>query len=263
MYLSIIQRFTKRILILYGVWLLVEIPWIILNKPYFTEPFFNGMFDFIKDLLFATTFPGSWFLSALVVGVWVVFLINRVVKEEIGFGLLLFVSLYVIYGGFSDGLRGPLEWYSQNVREEVYLSFPISLVWVSMGQLMAKYKDKLMECSSPVMLGIVCIVLYLFNLMFPSYLWTYPIAFVLTWLALVVKLPERKYYRTMREASILVFLFHFTIAGKMSMFLNIIGSEAPVYMFLYYVIVLVLSLTFAFTVLWLENKRFRLLKYLH
>ena len=96
-YLSVIQLFTKRILILYGIWLLVEIPWIILNKPYFTEPFFNGLFDFIKDLLFASTFPGSWFLSALVVGVWVVFLLSRVVKEEIVFVLSLFVSLYIIY----------------------------------------------------------------------------------------------------------------------------------------------------------------------
>lgn len=261
--MSVVQRFTKRIMFLYGIWLLLEIPWIILNKPYFTKPFFNGLFDFIKDLLFASTFPGSWFLSALVVSVWGILLLSRVVQEEIVFVLQLFVSLYIIFGGFSEGLRGPLEWYSQNVRDEVNLSFPFALVWVSMGQLLAKYKDKLLECGSPIMLGIACIVLYVSNLLFPSYLWTYPTALFLTWLALVVKLQERKYYKTMREASILIFLFHFTIAGKMSMFLNLIGSGSPVFMFLYYVIVLFVSLTFAFTVLWVENKHFHFLKYLH
>ena len=168
----------------------------------------------------------------------------------------------IIYGGFSEGLRGPLDWYSQNVREEVNLSFPFALVWVSMGQLMAKYKDKLLEVSSPI-IGYSLYSVYVLDLLFPSYLWTYPLAFVITWFALVVKLPERKYYRNMRESSILIFLFHFTIAGKMSMFLKLIGSEAPVFMFLYYLVVLAVSMTFAFTVLWLENKRLRFLKYLH
>ena len=171
--LSVIQRFTTRILILYGIWLLIEIPWVIFNKPYFTEPFLKGLMDFIKDVLFATTFPGSWFLSALVLGVWVVFLLSRVVKEEIVFVQSLFVSLYVIYGGFSEGLRGPLEWYSQNVREEVNLSFPFTLVWVSMGQLMAKYKEKVLSSGSPIVLGLSCLVIYICYLLFPSYLWTY------------------------------------------------------------------------------------------
>ena len=221
------------------------------------------MMNFIKDLLFATTFPGSWFLSALVLGVWIVFLLRRVVKEEIVFVLSLFVSLYIIYNGFSDGLRGPLEWYSQNVRDEVGLSFPISLVWVSMGQLMAKYKKKVLKSGSPIILGMSCLVIYICYLLLPSYLWTYPLAIALVWFASVVNLHERKSYKTMREASILVFLFHFTIAGKMPYFLNIVGSDAVVFRFIYYVLVLVVSLAFAFTVLWLENKRFHFLKYLH
>lgn len=61
-----IKRFSKRLLILYAVWLLIQSPIVI--QRYFVEAenaFLHNLAVFIKNLIFNSTFTASWFIMGL------------------------------------------------------------------------------------------------------------------------------------------------------------------------------------------------------
>lgn len=82
-------------------------------------------------------------------------------------------------------------------------------------------------------------------------------------MAFFVKLPDSPAYKRIRNYSILIFLFHFSIAGKMSLFCLIVGDTLMAN-WLYYILVIMISVAFAETVLRLEKVcHLDFLKYLH
>ena len=67
----------------------------------------------------------------------------------------------------------------------------------------------------------------------------------------------------MREISILMFLFHFSIAGKMDIFCSFVG-DSLLTNYVYYFLVLGISIVFAESILRLERiKVLGFLKYTH
>ena len=118
-------RWCKRIMILYGAWMLMDIWYIIFRREYFSLVWYDGVLTFFKDLLFGTTYPGSWFLSALLVGVVVVFFLTKFLHPYIVLILSLLISLYIRNINYLSGdWLEPYIWYSENIRKEVVLSFP-------------------------------------------------------------------------------------------------------------------------------------------
>lgn len=137
-----IQRYCKRLGILYLSWFIIDIWFIIFRKSYFHDGFTAGVVEFLKDVIFASTFPGSWFISALVVSVCVVFLLEKYCGKIYAIIITLIVSLYFKYIDLLPlSWHGFYEWYSNCFREEVSLSFPANMLWISIGSIIGSYID--------------------------------------------------------------------------------------------------------------------------
>ena len=220
----------------------------------------------MKDLFFGTTYPGSWFLSALLVSVVLVYAGCHTIGKYATVGTAVLISLYVsCIDSLPENMRGLYEWYAANVRQEVNLSFPSQMVWVAMGMIIGTNLDKVISCKKtiyPWMVGlaIVCYVLSLFgHSIFVKYVCVVSVCLI----ALFIDLPDKPIYKRIRNYSIFIFLFHFSIAGKMSLFCSFAG-DSLLTNWLYYILVVVISIIFAEVVLRLEKIRcLEFLKYLH
>ena len=269
--LRVVFHFISRIGLLYLVWFVIDLPFIIANKGYFKEfGILESIGVFIKDLFLGTTFPGSWFLSALVVSVIIVFGFSRWIGDALTFVLALLVYVYVTGQDFiPENWQGLYNWYSQNVRKEVYNSFPFALVWVAMGACSSSnwYKRIVNSISRNTTLLWLCFgITYLLMVAYPKFASLLVLLLVPTLFEIgkTIRLESSNKWKFLREASILIFLFHFSIAGKKDLFLDFVGNYSLVYHLVFYIIVVMISFMFASCILLLEkNKFFRLLKYLH
>lgn len=265
--LEALLRYCKRIGILYVVWFIIDFGYIYLRKNYFDNGMDGGV-QLLKDVFFASTFPGSWFLSASVVALVIVWGMSRCLGSWLTFVVSFSLSLYLL---FHDSLpmvmQAPYNWYAETFREQVWLSFPSALVWVSMGECFAKshYYEAWEKFSrnNKKILAFLLLIVYVFAVMFGDYVrYLYvPLLFVL---ACCVDLKDSTSYRYLRNSSILIFFSHFWIAGKMGVFLKLVGSNAAFYHIVYYLMVVVICIGFAFLVLKLEQRKlWSFLKYLH
>lgn len=259
-------RYCKRLSILYFCWLIIDIWFVLCKRPYISDGFPIGYFEFVKDLFLGSTFPGSWFLSALLVSVVLVYIGCRKIGKYAILGITLLISLYIsCIDLLPIQMQGLYKWYATNVRQEVNLSFPSQMIWVAMGMIIGSKLDKIVsrkEFIYPWAFGIniVCYTLSLFwHSIFVNYVWVINVCLI----AFFIELPDKPIYRRIRNYSILIFLFHFSIAGKMSLFCSIVG-DSLLTNWLYYILVVMISIIFAEVVLRLERIRhFDFLKYLH
>lgn len=266
------NQWVTIIRILYLVWFVLDSPYIIANKGYFTSyGALETLGGFIKDLFLGSTFPGSWFLSALIVSVVLVYGSSQLVGKNVTFIISIIISMYVMSQNWlPESLHGLYDWYAAHVRKEVNCSFPFALVWVSMGQVMATEKavnriesiDKKGRLALCLMTGAA----YFAMTVMASGAWylNYILVPLFMMLGLTAQVTPSETSKFLRETSILLFLFHFSIAGKKGLFLNLIGNADIIYHILFYMIVVGVSLAFATVVLTLEkHKIFKFLKYTH
>lgn len=259
-------RYSKRLAILYFCWLIIDIWFVLFKRQYISDGFPKGCFEFVKDLILGSTFPGSWFLSALLVSVVLVYVGYRTIGKYAIVCIALLISLYVsCIDLLPENMWGLYEWYATNVRQEVGLSFPSQMIWVAMGLIIGINLDNVLLHKKTIYpwvigLAIVCYVLSLFwHSIFVKYVSVVSVCLI----AFFIELPDKPVYKRIRNYSILIFLFHFSIAGKMSLFCSFVG-DSLLTNWLYYILVVVISITFAEVVLRLEKIRYlEFLKYLH
>lgn len=251
---------------LYFSWLIIDWWFIWQNKPYLHVGVIDGIAGFVKDVLFAYTFPGSWYLSASIVGVVLVYVLSCYIHSVVTFVLTFVIAFYVLHHlDFSLEAQVPYDWYATHLREEVNLSFPAQMVWISIGQLLAIFKSKIEDNAKwllPVS-AVLLIVSYVSKCLFNFYLCTYIMVISIFIVCYLINLPDSHIYKRMRNYSILMFFFHFSIAGKMNRFCAIVGDNLLTN-YIYYFMVVIVSILFAETVLRLEKVKYLgFMKYLH
>lgn len=205
-------------------------------------------------------------MSASVMGVLIVYSLSKVFNRYLVFALTLLLALYVSYAKFlPDTMQLPYEWYADNLREDVGLSFPAQMVWISIGQILAGWLiniEKYGRILTPISFSLFGVA-YILSLFYPLFLLRIMMVIALFIFCFLVQLPDNKIYKRLRNYSILMFFFHFSIAGKMGLFCRFVG-DTLLTNWLYYVLVLIASIVFAEVVLRLEkNKYLRFLKYTH
>lgn len=259
-------KYCKRIGLLYFCWFIIDAWFIWKNKSYFTQSVGSGYMEFLKDLIFASTFPGSWYLSASVMGVTLVFLLNKFLHPIIVFTITFIVACYIAkIEMLPESMRIPYELYATTFRKEVNLSFPAQMVWISIGQLLSIYMPKRENRKIWIpYLWLSFIISYIILIFYNNSLGLRIIMVIsIICICILIEIKTHLIYERIRNYSVLMFFFHFSIAGKMHYFTELVGDTLFTN-WVYYLIVVSLSIFFAEIILRLEkNKHLSFLKYIH
>lgn len=259
-------KYCKRIGLLYLSWFVIDFWYIWTNKSYFSIGVANGGAELFKDMIFSTTFPGSWYLSASVMGVVIVYLLNKIMHPVIVFLMAFLVAYYIRnIESLPDNMQGAYNWYASTFREEVTLSFPAQMVWISIGQMLALYLNRFDGKKKYWLSSLyaICILAFVACMFFNSIAISIVLTVSLVLICLQKDLPSKPIYKRLRNYSILMFFFHFCLAGKMGIFTRYVG-DTLLTNWAYYLMVVAVRVVFAEVVLRLETKPFfRILKYTH
>lgn len=149
--------YIKRISILYGIWFTILIPITYHNKhSYYLSN--SGLYYFIKDLFFNGTFPNSWYLSASIIGITIVYFLK---KYKMG-GVAFIIGIYFLYIIYNKKNFINL-WYENNIGY-ISVSFIFSTIFVSIGYILTLIKiRKYFHIESLMYLFILSLILILYG----------------------------------------------------------------------------------------------------
>lgn len=143
-----VRKFVRRLLTLYGFWFLVVSPITVLHffvEP--TTPFGENLLRLVRGFFLGSTFSGSWFLMALIIGVPLVkFLTSKIGNvATLLLGLILYVpialgSLY--YELCPTPLGEAYVWLKQQAFDP-QTSFLFAIQWCCIGKILAEREHAL------------------------------------------------------------------------------------------------------------------------
>ena len=205
--IKILLHFTKRLAILYLFWMIVETPLVFHARHYLSLDLWKMPFAFLKDILFCSTFHGSWFLSALVVGTWMIWGLSKIFGKKLTWLISLIISLYAYHAA-----KMPISWQIPNVWYTIHFqtpqnSFPVSLMWLCLGSTLAKPERLPFNKSYTSLLWTICVGSYILVILHVDMRLFMVLSLFL--LAYHWKLGYKPVFKTMRQSSILIFMIHF------------------------------------------------------
>ena len=135
-----LAKFVLRNLRLYAFWFAVLLPVVLVMKKYFAGGIVHGTLRFFADILLGSTFPASWYISALIIGCVIMYFVRGRAGNIAA--LLLSCAAYFIcclmsnYRGFFEG-SAMEHIFVVLYPGTFYNSFPAGLVWIAVGKLLA------------------------------------------------------------------------------------------------------------------------------
>lgn len=143
-------KFIIRTCKLYLFWFMVCLPYLIFENIYH-----NTLIDFFIFLPFniflRSTFPASWYLAALVIGISFVYYTRRYPTLQVFLGFFLYIIccletnyskiLFAIIDNIiPSGQEGFGLLVIELIRFPAYLSFPAGILFITIGKLLIKYR---------------------------------------------------------------------------------------------------------------------------
>lgn len=224
---KVLKKFLIRNLQLYLFWFILLLPFTIIIRNYFQYGFWHGLYEVSLDLLFSSTFRGSWYIIALCISVMIVYFLSKFLTTNI----LLFFTLpiYLIcclfsnYYGLIDEFDLIVKGYENyiSIFQSLVTSYPVALFWIALGKKISE-KDYHISHKQMVVIAIpLCILLYL------EYLFIQKIGNILSndcYVVLILLCPvifiyikdlkfSIKHHYHMRKLSTVVYCLHATIAS--------------------------------------------------
>lgn len=271
----------KRYLQLYIFWFIVLLPATIDARQYNMYGLRELIGVFFRDLIWGSTFRGSWYLMACMLGVAIVYFLsektknNRVILLSLGAVFYIFATCTSKYSGILGEHPRFSEWYwnLQNLIERPYNNVFISIFYLVIGKMIAEQQFKFVTKEKSLIGFIICYI----GLLCEFYLakrqpWFYYICdcwfmlaptavfFVLFVLQLDCKI---KHSATMRKMSTIIYCSHFAIIIPVSEVLSVFGITDNNGVFLYS-LTLLCAIALSMLILKLEKKdKLKFLKYSH
>ncbi len=270
-------RFVKRNLQLYLAWFIVLFPLTAYNRGYFQ----NGIVYFFKDvithLFLGSTFSASWYIMALIIGTLITFYLSKYIKN-IGIliiGLLLYTlcclaTNYRYLLQDSNIIIAFLNFYPVNI----YLSFPVSIIWISIGKIMAEHSRLLNEISMSkkiVAAGIGLVLLFVEHLI----VWKYNLSdandcyFALLLLSpllfsvvLSINCKNSIYAKKLRTISTVMYCSHLAVGQVLGLILKKVGCDTKAFSGALILFLLVVLCCGLIAILVDKLKKYRYLKWL-
>lgn len=214
----------------------------------------------MTDIFLGNTFHGSWFLSALFLGVLIVYCAHKIARQY-GVIVVLLCVYSIMY--IPDFSYAPLDSFrSWLVSHGVILTLTFfrGCYWIGIGYFISHKRFITFIEKSNAKLFLMCAIsLYIMIIMGINNL--YPI-FAISIYAFTykLKLPDTAYWRKLRNLSILFYLLHFNICGFFhKLFPDVKWLYSGV---LFYFIVVLVVFLLASMILYFE-KYIKWLKYSH
>lgn len=166
---EILKKFVIRNLQLYLCWFVILLPITVYVRKelWFSNGLLANILSVLKSFLFGSTFVASWFITATVTGVLIIYFLCKLLQNDylvffISFFAFCVVTLassyeYVIADTFVFAV---IDRYI-DIFGELVCSFPAALFWVFIGKLFAEQKIKINSISLFILL-ILCSCIALF-----------------------------------------------------------------------------------------------------
>lgn len=152
-----IVKFTKRIFTLYFYWSVIELP-IVYNK-FFIEGSYNTIERIervCRDLIFRDFFPVSWYLSSLIIGMLIVYIMRNRIKT-LWFISIFFYFITAICSTYYPFFSCTFVDIWNKIFGTPYTTFQTSIIFILFGKILAENKVRIYKkyCISLVILSII------------------------------------------------------------------------------------------------------------
>lgn len=264
---QLLIKFVKRLGIVYLFYFILLSPVIIPNRGWLNLDLITGIKTFLIDILFRYTFPGSWFLSALIVSTTIIFFLCKKINIWILLGIFFILHFYIYNVELLPSSYGSLyTWYEMNIRG-ITLSFPVALFWTTMGACFAKLNInnniKKIDCYNHT-LSILFLFIFIISFI-PTKINGLENVFMVPLLIIIfhnLRLKPSEIYFKFREYSILFFFWHFIVLQVIKVITS--NQQFDILGIWLYPITLIPVIVVSSLILYLENiKCFKWLKYSH
>ena len=204
-------------------------------------------------MLFSSTFHGSWFLSALIISMCIIYFFHKIRLCWFIFPLSIFCYGFLKTWYFDDFY----EIFQELFRPQLHLTFICGLIWVGFGYYLGRFEKYYKDWN-------IYVVLFLYSFLYMIHtkynvtfleLFHIPLLFVFFH---NISLKPKPQYRLLRNSSIIIFIIHFMFVIGFREFFNYPLLQQG---FLYFIIVFVLSFLFAYIFIRISSfKYFKWLK---
>jgi surface polysaccharide O-acyltransferase-like enzyme len=165
----ILRKFVVRNLQLYFCWFIILLPITIYirKESWFSNGFLENILAILKSFLFGSTFVASWFIIATIIGVLIIYLLCKLLRNNY---LVFLISLFAfcvvsLASSYEYVIADTFVFAVINRHIAIFgglvCSFPAALFWVFIGKLFAEQKIKLKSISLLIIL-IICSCIALF-----------------------------------------------------------------------------------------------------
>ena len=222
-------KFVKRDLTLYLFWFIVFLPFTIIYRDYLHK----GIPFFIGSIFLGSTFPASWYLMALAIGIIFVAKLNRGIGKYI-VPVIAFLFFFFCLGQNTWRVLANKTAFLPKIYNATAISYTatffIAIIWIWVGRLFVKFKDRLLAVSmKTVAAAFICslVLLFfedkwlydrgLFTMNNDVYFFSALAGPLLFWiiLKLDIHVPHAK---TMRVMSTLIYCIHASIAELLKVY---------------------------------------------
>ena len=216
-------KFVKRDLILYLFWFIVFLPFTTIYRNYLHK----GIAFFFGTILLGSSFPASWYLMALAIGIIFVAKLDRGIGKYI-VPVVAFLFFLLCLGQNTWRVAADKTVFLPKIYNATEISYAVtffvSIIWIWMGRLFVRYKKRVLAVNiKMVAAAFICSLILLFfedkwlydrglftmnNDVYISCLLAGPLFFWII-LKLDIHIPHAK---TMRCMSTLIYCIHASIA---------------------------------------------------
>lgn len=233
-------HYLKRLGLFYLFWFVLLLPVTVGIRKWYAH---FDLAEFVRDLFLGSTFRGSWFIMALLIGVPVIHFARRILHPFV----LLFAT-FAIHLPFQYPEWWPnAEWGS--------FSFIPSLLWIDIGSLLAS--NAIGTAPGKKWLGAALLPVLYCGMLFRNWEPLLKPAFVVALVLCFLNWPlqPRPVHLTLRKMGILVYVLHFPFNNALK---GLALKVSPVWgnSFLHYFVILGCASFLAWAILKLQSKPF-------
>lgn len=266
-------KFVKRDLILYLFWFIVFLPFTTIYRDYLHK----GIVYFLGTILLGSSFPASWYLMALAIGIIFVAKLDRGIGKYI-VPVIAFLFFFLCLGQKTWRVLADKTIFLPKIYNATEISYAasffIAIIWIWMGRLFVKFRDRVDKADiKAAAAAFVCALVILFfedkwlydrglftmnNDVYFSCLFACPLFFLLI-LKMDISVPHTK---TLRCMSTLIYCIHATIAELLRVYVVMpkFGEYEMPWSILCFLVTAAVTLTLGWLILKYSDK-VKILKY--